>query len=168
MGNNRKVEREDRIIIIGNEERLKLIKNRPLIEFFIDITFKLIPKSFKPYKIMTLCSFDEEENKPILICLIFFKYMDSESYINIFNFLNQLYNFEPLIIHSDFEIALYKAINKINFVKNKILHLKCLFHFSNAISQKLKSLGLRKKKNFKINYEIINTVIHNAIRIEHL
>ena len=89
-----------------------------------------------------------KDNKPILVCLIFFKYVDSESYIKIFNFLNELYKFKPLIIHSDFENAIYKAINNINFVKNKILHIKCLFHFSNSISQKLKSLGLRKKKNF--------------------
>ena len=97
---------------------------------------------------MTICSLDEKDNKPILVCLIFFKYMDSESYINIFNFLYEWYKFEPLIIHSDFENELYKAINNIKFVKKKILHIKCLFHFSNNISQKLKSLGLRKKKNF--------------------
>ena len=59
------------IIIFGNEARLNLIKNKPLNEYFIDVTFKLIPKIFKPYKIMTICSLEEKDNKPISVCLIF-------------------------------------------------------------------------------------------------
>ena len=71
LRNNKTVEREDMIIIVGNEERLNLIKDKPLNEYFIDVTFKLIPKIFKPYKIMTICSLDERDNKPSFILILF-------------------------------------------------------------------------------------------------
>ena len=148
--NNKLITRNDKIIIFGNKERLKLLNNIPLEEFFLDITFKLIPDVYKPYKVMTLSAINYKDHISILVCLIFFSYMDSISYYNIFKYLNEIYKFRPKIIHSDFEMALNNAIEKIDFVKNKIIHIKCLFHFSNAIWNKIKELGLKKKNIAKI------------------
>ena len=114
--NNKLITRNEKIIIFGNKERLKLLNNIPLEEFFLDITFKLIPDVYKPYKVMTLSAINYKDRIPLLVCLIFFRYMDSISYYNIFKYLN-------------FELALNKVIDKIDFVKNKIIHIKCLFHF---------------------------------------
>ena len=114
--NNKLITRNEKIIIFGNKERLKLLNNIPLEEFFFDITFKIIPDVYKPYKVMTLSAINYKDRIPLLVCLIFFSYMDSISYYNIFKYLN-------------FELALNKVIDKIDFVKNKIIHIKCLFHF---------------------------------------
>ena len=42
------------------------------------------------------------------------------------------------------------VIKKRDFIKNKIIHLKCIFHFSNEICNKIIELGLKKynKNNF--------------------
>ena len=79
----------------------------------------MVPKCFKPYKIFTINSLDEYENIQILICFVFFKYMDSESYMHIFKYLNETYKFEPSIIHSDFETTISKAEKKCKFFKKK-------------------------------------------------
>ncbi len=71
--------------------------------------------------------------------------MDSVSYYNIFKYLHELYNFKPKIIHSDCEGVLQAAIEKIDFLNFKIIHLKYLIHFSNTIRHKIKELGLFKK-----------------------
>lgn len=97
--NNRKqISRSDTIIVFENKERLNLINNLPLEEFFVEITFKLIHECFKLYKLMTLSSINYKENKPILIFLIFFRYMDSNLYYNILKYLNEIYQFQPKII----------------------------------------------------------------------
>ena len=74
------------------------------------------------------------KKKSLLIGFIIYKYSDDISYNKIFEYLQELYGFNPLIIHSDFENGISLAIltNKI-FNKN-IIHVKCFFHFCNVIS----------------------------------
>lgn len=38
------------------------------IEYFLDITFKIIPKYQWPYKLMTFSALDNKQNKAILVC----------------------------------------------------------------------------------------------------
>ena len=78
-------------------------------------------------KLMTLSSIDEKNNRTVLLCFILFIYMDWTSYLNIFKYLNELYKFNPSIIHTDYEKSLEIAINKSNFFSEKIIHIKCFF-----------------------------------------
>ena len=73
--NNKLITRNDKIIIFGNKERLKLLNNIPLEEFFIDITFKTIPKCYRPYKAMIIATIDNKNSKTLLICVAFIKYI---------------------------------------------------------------------------------------------
>ena len=84
-------------------------------DYFIDITFKIIPKKFRPNKIMTIATVDKDNNKTIIIAFVVFKFMDSESYYRIFKYLNENYSFFPKYIHTDYEIALDLAIKKSDF-----------------------------------------------------
>ena len=43
------------------------MNNEEFKEYFIDLTFKLILKKFKNYKLLTIASIDNEENKTLLI-----------------------------------------------------------------------------------------------------
>ena len=61
-------------------------------EFFVDTTFKLIPKKFFPYKLMTISSKDKDNNSMICI-FIFYKYQDKITYGRILNFLKENYNY---------------------------------------------------------------------------
>ena len=52
---------------------------------------------------------------PHLICFILLKYMDESSYTKIFNYLYENFNFNPMIIHTDFEKSLIESIKNNNY-----------------------------------------------------
>ena len=135
---NRNVERSEKIIIFGNKNRLNSISKNEYKEFFLDITFKIIPKCFRPYKLITLAALDEKNNRTVLLYFILFIYMDWITYLNIFKYLNELYKLNPSIIHTDYEKSLEIAIKKSDFFSEKIIHIKCFFHFFKSIREHLK------------------------------
>ena len=157
--NNKKLEREENIIIFGNKNRLLLMKNNDYNEYYIDSTFKIIPRKFNNYKLLTIATNDISNNLTLLIGFVCFKYQDSTSYYNIFKYLNELYNFNPKIIHSDFQKSIGKAINISKFFTNNVIQVKCFFHFINALKNKMKIYKLIKKENYKEIYAIINNIL---------
>ena len=142
--NNKMIERNEKIIIFGNKQRLELMNNSDYFEYFCDITFKIIPKQYRPYKLLTIATLDNKKNKTILIGFVLFKYKDYKSFIKIFEYLNGNYNFDPLILHSDYENGINLALKKAKFFKNKIIHIKCFFHFIKSIREKLKNISNNK------------------------
>jgi len=65
-------ERKQKIIIFGNKDRLNKMMSKDYYEYFIDITFKIEPKCYRPYKLMTNAIIDNKENRAILIGFVFF------------------------------------------------------------------------------------------------
>ena len=166
---NTSQERKQKIIIYGNKFRLNL-KNKPeYIEYFIDITFKVIPKCYRPYKLLTIATIDNKNMKTILVGFVLFIYKDSNSFLKIFEYLNNIYNFNPTILHSDYEKGIEHAIKKAKFFKNDIIHLKCFFHFSKAIREKLKKLSKENRFLSKNNYIILKNIeLLCSINIERI
>ena len=152
---NKIEKREERLIFFGCKNNLNIIKD--IKEAFIDITFKIIPKKYHPYKLLIISGIDNN-NKPKILSLILLKYLDHLSYDKNFNYIHDNYGFAPNIIHTDFEKSLHTAIeNNINF-KNKLIHSRCFFHFSKIIRGKLSQIGVCKKSLTKDNLEIISNV----------
>ena len=60
---NKEIERSENIIIVGIKERLSLLKNNNINEFFIDIMFMIIPKIYRPFKAMTIATIDKKNKK---------------------------------------------------------------------------------------------------------
>ena len=156
--NNKKIERNEKIIIFGNKERLSLMKNKEYIEYFMDIMFKIIPKSFRPYKLLTLASLDNRNKKSIVIGFVLFIFMDSISFLKIFEYLNNNFKFSPLIIHSDYEKGIALALQKAKFFENNVIHVKCFFHFVKSIREKLKKTCNNGKYITKNNFVILKNI----------
>ena len=70
-------------------------------EFFLDSTFKIIPRNLRPYKLLILSGIPKKIKTPIMIIFVFIKYLDNISYNKLFNYLNENFKFKPDIIHSD-------------------------------------------------------------------
>ena len=73
--NNKEEDRAQKIIVFGIKERMELFKNKNINEYFIDITFQIIPKCYRPYKFMTIASLDPLKNQTILICFVLLVYL---------------------------------------------------------------------------------------------
>lgn len=84
--------------------------------------------------------------------------MDYISYTKIFKYLKECYNFNPKIIHCDYERAIELAIKNSKFFKNEIMIIKCFFHFAKAIRARLKSYQTNKKYLNKYNYVILKNI----------
>lgn len=147
--NNKYIIRKEKIIVYGIKERLNLMSSVNYKEFFIDITFKIIPKIFRPYKLLSIATIDFNNNKSLLIGFILFLYKDYKSFIKIFEYLNSNFNFNPLIIHSDYELGIDLALKESNFFKNEIIHIKCFFHFVKSLREKLIKSNINNKKYLK-------------------
>ena len=154
-GNNkREKDSEEKLIIVGLKERLILWKDKNLKEFFIDITLRIIPKSYRPYKAMTIAAVDNKNSRTLLICLAFIKYMDSFTYRKVFQYWNENFSFNPI----NYENALSIAIKESKFFKNQIIHVRCLFHFFKSIREKIQKVGLSKKKLNKQTFELLKNI----------
>jgi len=75
-----------------------------------------------------------------------------KTYENVFKTLKTIYNFNPIILTSDFSRAITNAIRNIY---PKCIKIKCLFHFLQSLIKKIKNLGLNTKENHCIIKEII-------------
>ena len=62
---NNKEQRGEKIIVFGAKETLKLLNDKDVSEYFIDITFKYIPKKFRLYQLLTISCFNKNINVPI-------------------------------------------------------------------------------------------------------
>ena len=54
--------------------------------------------------------------------------------------------------------ALHLAIKNNKYLKKEVLHIKCLFHFSQMIKRKLFNIGICKKKLNKKAIEILRNI----------
>ena len=155
---NKKVKRNERIIYFGKSGNLIYLNKEKCEEFFLDITFNIIPKNFRPYKLLIISGIPYEKKNPVSICFILIKFQDFETYNKIFNFLFENFKFIPQIIHSDFELAIAKAIKENKYFQGKVYHSRCFFHFAQMIKGKMQKLKLCNKKFNKVNIEIIRNL----------
>ena len=99
----------------------------------IDYTYKIIPRSLKPYKLMVIYSIDKNKNTTVIAALICIKYTDENSLIKLFSLLRAYYNFSPTAVTLDFDKALINAFKKCDTFKKVPFLITCLFHFAKQI-----------------------------------
>lgn len=142
--------RIENIIFFGTRSMFDNLNNNNINQYFIDITYKIVPLIFKPYKLLTIKGFNISEKQSVLCTLTFIKYEDEISMFYVFKYLHDFYNFNPSIVNIDFSMSLKNVLNKNEIFDNKPKVVNCFFHFSQVISKKIKSLKI-PNDNFK-NY----------------
>lgn len=142
--------RIENIIFFGTRSMFDNLNNNNINQYFIDITYKIVPLIFKPYKLLTIKGFNISEKQSVLCALTFIKYEDEISMFYVFKYLHDFYNFNPSIVNIDFSMSLKNVLNKNEIFDNKPKVVNCFFHFSQVISKKIKSLKI-PNDNFK-NY----------------
>ena len=138
------------------EKRLKDINYE---NFFIDVIYKIIPKSQKNYKLLTITGIDKMTNNSYICALILIMYEDTSSFIKIFKDLKEFYGFQPKVIHIDFCKALTNALNSEELYNPKRIIVHCFFHFSQIIIKKMKNLNIINSKFNKYSFSILKNIV---------
>ena len=134
------------------------MKEDKYVEYFVGFTFKIIPKIFNLYKLMTIFTLDYDNKIAIFIGFVYFKYRNSISILNIFKYLDINYKFNPHIIHSDYNNGISLAIKNSFFFKHKVTHVKCWIHLIKSLREKLNKLHLCNKNNNIENQTFLNNI----------
>ena len=134
------------------------MKFKNKIQYFIDIKYKIILNKYKPYKLLSIKSFNNEENKAQLNAMIALKYEDENNLYYSFKYLKDFYRFNSPIINIDYSLSLEKVLSekKLFDIKPKII--KCFFHFSQSIIRKMRNIKLLTKKLNKNTFVILNNI----------
>ena len=143
---------------------LKMFTNNRIIyevdktinEFFIDTTYKIIPNKYRPYKMLTISFLLVNATK--IFCFVLYKFQDFISYNRIIKYLKENYDFQPRIVHTDYEKALYINFLKNNIYDYKILQTICFLLFTKSIREKMVKLKLSKKKLSLKSYEVLKNI----------
>ena len=156
--NNKLIERKEKIVIFTTLKMRELLNNSEIYNYFMDVTYKIIPKAQKPYKLMTITEVNNKNNTTNLCALIGIIYEDYLSFYYTLKYLNNFYNFEPKIIHIDFSLSERKALNMDSLFKRPPIIISCFFHFSQSIFKKMKDYKIINKKLSKHAFCILRNI----------
>ena len=156
--NNKSEDREEKIIFFGLKDGIDLLDSEKCYEYFIDSTYKIIPKKFRPYKLMTISTILPNKNMTKICCFVCYKYQDKVSYERIITYLKENFHFLPKVVHTDYEYALYSVFDNKKIYENEVIHAFCYFHYIKAIREKVISLKISKNKLNKKAYELIKNI----------
>lgn len=92
---------------------------------------------------MTIAGTDN--NNSYIGALFFLKYEDIHSFYKTFKNINQMFQFNPKVIHIDYSNSLWKALLTKNLFKTKPTIIHFFFHFVQSIVKHMKKYGLIKK-----------------------
>ena len=121
------------------------LKNKDIENYFIDITYRIIPKNKNNYKMLTISKLNKKNNNTNILAFIFLKYEDYNSLKKVFTYFIEMYEFDPKIVNIDFSNSLHKLFFNVTLFKNKLIIL-CFFHFTQAIVKRMKQLKLFESK----------------------
>ena len=157
--NNIKIDKKaEKVIVLTTDYSEKTFNNKNIENFFIDVTYKVIPKKSQNYKLLTISCYDNNTKSTYISALILIRYEDSISFQKTFKYLNILFDWNPLICHIDYCQALRRALLSDDLFKNKPLIIHCFFHFVQCIIKKMKYYNIIKKRISKYNMEILRNI----------
>ena len=124
----------------------ELLNNKYVDNYFMDITYQIIPKKHKPYKLLTLTYVNKNTNTTHLCCLVGLIYEDYLSIYYALKYIHNFFNFNPKFLHIDYSKFELKALNQKDLFNAKPIIICCFFHFTQCLFPKLIKYNIIKKK----------------------
>lgn len=138
--NNKIIKRKEEVIILTIELMEHKLKDKNINNFFIDVTYKIIPKNNENhYKLLTITGTDNTSNNSYICALILLTYEDSISFEKIFKYMHEMYGFNPPIVHIDYSVALTKSLDMDNIFDSKPIIVHCYFILYKQYTKKWKT-----------------------------
>ena len=70
------------------------IKKGNIKNYFINATYKIVPRKKWEYKLLTIAGDENESNSSFILALVLIKFEDSNSFYYSFKYLNTMYKLE--------------------------------------------------------------------------
>lgn len=124
----------------------ELIKDNNIINFFVDVTYKIIPKRHRKYKLLTITGVNKNNLNSYLCGFILIQYETHETFYRVFKYLYDMFDFNPIIVNIDYSkslsISLFKKdYNYYNYYKifdnPSLIETSSHFFSSNNIEESL-------------------------------
>ena len=96
-----------KIIIFGENDQITFLNNENIEEYYFDTSFKIIQKKLQYYKFFIISGYDKSDNKTKICAFIFLENPDTICFSKALKYLNEEFNFNPKIIHTDFDNELH-------------------------------------------------------------
>ena len=80
-------------------------------QYFADCTYYAIAPNKNKYKLFLILAFNKKKQKSVLCNILIICNENKETFITVFNFLKNKYNFSPKIITSDYQKHLFFQLN---------------------------------------------------------
>ena len=162
--------KKGKIIVFATKDMFDNFNNKNIKEFYIDTTFRIIQKKFLNFKIIIITGVDYIKSELKISCFAFIENDDYMSYIKLFQFLNKIYNFNPLKINTDYDPEISKALNFwFDLFKLKPKHKYNFFAYEKFLRERTKTISNNKKEfnlcclETLINIELISFMDKNNI-----
>ena len=146
-----KEEDEIKMYFIMNKKMCEEIKNNDIFQYFGDATYRCVPPTMRNYKLYTITGFNFIIKRTRLLALILIPNETLKTYMEMFNYLKNNFNFNPKIFTMDFNKASGKAIKT---VFPEIYLIKCFFHYVYNLWKHFIKYGLKSNINKKDLYEL--------------
>ena len=131
------------------------LNNKDNQQFFIDVTYKIIPYKYHPYKLLTIKAFNNQSKNTKLCDLVALKFEDINSFYYTLKYLKEFFKFKPEIINIDFSLSLYKAIKLSDLFGKEVKVISCFFHYTQSIIRKMRLLKIIIMKLSKKGFTIL-------------
>ncbi len=108
--NNKLQNREEKVIVLTTEKMKEKLNDKNIDNYFIDVIYLIVPKIFNKYKLMTITGVDNNNKNSYISAFILLQYEDYISFSKIFKYLNDMLNFNPNVVHIDYNSPLRKKL----------------------------------------------------------
>lgn len=71
FNDNKFIERNEKVLVLGTRNMRNILKNENINNYFIDTTYKIMPKFWKKYKLMTISAYNREIKATNIACLFY-------------------------------------------------------------------------------------------------
>ena len=95
--NNKIEERREKLIVLTTPKMEKKLTDNTIDNYFIDITYKILPKGQRKYKLMTITGLDNTNNNSYICFLILLCYEDRYLFKDYFDICMKIINFHQKI-----------------------------------------------------------------------
>ena len=107
---------------------------------------------------MALTCSEKTTNNTFLVYLILLQYEDHISFIKMFKYLHEMFNFNPKVVRIDYSNSLLKTLLQDNLFIKKPIIIHCFFYFVEDIVKYMKKYGITKIIITKYASEIIKNL----------